>query len=52
MFGVGEFHRFVSGVHRRLSDFVHAVVVHRRVRRFGSGGIGFGRILWFILTSG
>ena len=28
--GVGEFHRIVSDVHRRLSDFVHAVVVHRR----------------------
>ena len=28
--GVGEFHRMVSDVHRRLSDFVHAVVVHRR----------------------
>ena len=28
--GVGEFYRTVSDVHRRLSDFVHAVVVHRR----------------------
>ena len=27
--GVGEFHRVVSGVHHRLSDFIHAVVVHR-----------------------
>ena len=27
---VGDFHRVVSGVHRRLSDFIHAVVVHRR----------------------
>ena len=27
---VGEFHRIVSDVHRRLSDFIHAVVVHRR----------------------
>ena len=27
--GVGEFHRIVSDVHRRLSDFVHAIVVHR-----------------------
>ena len=25
-----EFHRIVSDVHRRLSDFVYAVVVHRR----------------------
>ena len=28
--GVGEFHRITSDVHRRLCDFVHAVVVHRR----------------------
>ena len=28
--GVGEFHRIVSDVHRRLSDFFHAMVVHRR----------------------
>ena len=28
--GVGEFHRIVSDVHRRLSDFVHEIVVHRR----------------------
>ena len=28
--GVGEFHRIVSDVHRRLSDFIHAIVVHRR----------------------
>ena len=28
--GIGEFHRVVSGLHRRLSDFIHSVVVHRR----------------------
>ena len=28
--GVGEFHRIVSDVHRRLCDFIHAIVVHRR----------------------
>ena len=28
--GIGEFHRIVSDLHRRLSDFIHAVVVHRR----------------------
>ena len=28
--GVGEFHRIVSDVHRRLRDFIHAIVVHRR----------------------
>ena len=29
--GVGEFHQVVSDVHQRLSDFVHEIVVHRRV---------------------
>ena len=28
--GVGEFYRAVFDVHRRLGDFIHAVVVHRR----------------------
>ena len=28
--GVGEFHRIVSDIHRRLCDFIHAIVVHRR----------------------
>ena len=28
--GIGNFHRVVSDVHHRLSDFIHAVVVHRR----------------------
>ena len=28
--GMGEFHGVVSGLHRRLCDFIHAVVVHRR----------------------
>ena len=28
--GLGEFYRAVSDVHRRLSDFIHAIVVHRR----------------------
>ena len=28
--GVGESYRAVSDVHRRLSDFIHAIVVHRR----------------------
>ena len=26
---IGDFYRVVSDVHRRLSDFIHAVVVHR-----------------------
>ena len=28
--GIGDFHRVVSDVHHRLSDFIHAVVVHPR----------------------
>ena len=28
--GIGDFRRVVSDVHHRLSDFIHAVVVHRR----------------------
>ena len=28
--GIGEIHRVVSDIHHRLSDFIHAVVVHRR----------------------
>ena len=27
--GIGDFYHVVSGLHHRLSDFVHAVVVHR-----------------------
>ena len=28
--GLSDFFRVVSGIHRRLSDFIHSVVVHRR----------------------
>ena len=28
--GLGDCHHVVSGVHRRLSDFIQGVVVHRR----------------------
>ena len=28
--GIGGFYEVVSGLHRRLCDFIHAVVVHRR----------------------
>ena len=30
MLALGDFYHYVCGVHRRLSDFIHAVVVHRR----------------------
>ena len=33
--GIGDFHRVVSDVHHRLSDFIHAVVVHRRDEAIG-----------------
>ena len=42
----------VCDVHRRLSDFIHAIVVHRRDEAIGVGGIGFGRILLFIRKGG
>ena len=32
--GLGEFTRIVSDVHHRLSDFIHAIVVHRRDEAF------------------
>ena len=56
--GIGDFHQVVSDVHRRLSDFNHAVVVHRRDEAIGEWRNcvrqdpwcipigGFGRI-WF-----
>ena len=50
--GVGEFHRIVSDVHRRLSDFIHASVVHRRVEAVRGGGIGFGKTPWCIPIGG
>ena len=28
--GLGDFYHGVCGIHRRLSDFIHAIVVHRR----------------------
>ena len=33
--GLGDFYRVVSGVHRRLSDFIHSVVFHRRDEAIG-----------------
>ena len=33
--GIGDFHRAVADVHHRLSDFIHAVVVHRRDEAIG-----------------
>ena len=50
--GIGDFNRVVCDVHRRLSDFIHAIVVHRRDEAIGVGGIGFGRILLFIRKGG
>ena len=33
--GICDFHRVVADVHHRLSDFIHAVVVHRRDEAVG-----------------
>ena len=49
--GVGAFFHAASGVHRRLSDFIHAVVVCRRDEAVG-GAIGFVKIAWFIPIGG
>ena len=59
--GFGDFRQVVSDVHHRLSDFIHAVVLHRRdeailgVAKFGLGRTlscipisGFG-LIWFLL---
>ena len=37
---IGDFYQVVSGVHHRLSNFIHWVVVHRRdeVAELDSGG--------------
>ena len=32
--GLGDFRRVVGDVHRRLSDFSHGIVVHRRDEAF------------------
>ena len=50
--GLGQCYQVVLGLHRRLSDFLHAVVVRRRRLLFVVGGIGCERILWLILISG
>ena len=36
--GIGAFFHAAAGVHRRLCDFIHQVVVHRRDAVIGSGG--------------
>ena len=50
--GLGDFYHGVRGIHRRLSDFIHAIVVHRRMRLLGVGEIGFGKIHLFTRVSG
>ena len=50
--GIGAFFDIASDVHRRLSDFIHQVVIHRRDAAIRVGAIGFGRIPWFILIVG
>ena len=42
---IGAFFHAASGVRRRLSDFIHQVVVQ-------GGGVGFGRIPWCIPIDG
>ena len=43
--GIGAFFDAAAGVYRRLCDFIHQVVVHRRDEAIRRGGvIGFGKI--------
>ena len=46
---IGAFFHAASDVHRRLSDFIHQVVVHRCDEAIR---VGFGRIPWCILIVG
>ena len=50
--GLGWFHEVVGELHDRLSDFLHRVVVHRGMRLFGVGGVGFAKTLWSRLIGG
>ena len=50
--GVGDFHRVVSEVHRRLSDFNHAVVVHRRDEAIRGWRNWVRETPWIILIGG
>ena len=34
--GLGDFYHGVCGIHRRLCDFIHSIVVHRRDEAIGS----------------
>ena len=40
---IGDFLRVTSDLHRRLSDFMHRVVVHRGDEAIRSGGTGYER---------
>ena len=46
--GIGAFFEVASDVHRRLSDFIHQVVIHRRDAAIQGGVIGLGKIPWYI----
>ena len=50
--GLGDFYHVVCDVHRRLSDFLHAIVVHRRDEPIRGWRNWVRRILLFIHTSG
>ena len=50
--GIGAFFDVAAGVHRRLCDFIHQVVVNRRDVAVRGGVIGLGRIPWLILIDG
>ena len=51
-FGLRDFRRFIGYLHRRLSVLFMVLWFTVGMRLSGGGVTGFGRIPWFILTSG
>ena len=49
---LGDFYHGVCCIHRRLCDFIHSVVAHRRDEAIRVGVIGFGKIHLFTRISG
>ena len=50
--GLGDFHQVVSDVHRRLSEFIHQVVVHRRDEAIREWRNWIREDLWCVPISG
>ena len=50
--GLGDFHRVASDAHRRLNDFIHQVVFHRRDEAIRGWRNWIRRTFWYIPLSG